>query len=264
MTVMKKAIGPLVAAFVLMSCGSTPIATSVDGAAAGATGAAGTTGAAGSSGTAGTTGAAGDTSAAGATGAAGDTGAAGTTGAAGAAGATGVGGTTGAAGAGGKGGATGAAGAGGKGGATGTAGAGGKGGATGTAGAGGATGTAGKTGTDGGAADAGETCAQIEADYAAALAAAQKCNLALNRLTCQLQASTGLRCPGCTVWVDDDRELKAIAAKWDAAGCAAMGVKICPLIACVAPGKAMCVADSAGSIMGTCKRVVATPVPAAP
>ncbi|HVZ70742.1 MAG TPA: hypothetical protein VHJ20_00070, partial [Polyangia bacterium] len=162
-------------------------------------------------------------------------------------------GTAGAGGTGGKGGATGA------GGTTGTAGAGGKGGAT---GAGGTTGTAGKTGTDGGAPDGGETCAELKTEYAAAVAEGKMCNLALDRLTCQLQVNSTLGCPGCKVWVDDDKPAKAIQQKWDQAGCQST-IKLCPAILCVTPGKGVCKAPASDptSTQGTCTSVVLTPVP---
>jgi hypothetical protein len=189
-------------------------------------------------------------------GGAGATGAAGTTGAAGA---TGVAGTTGTAGATETAGTTGTAGTGGQSGKAGSSGDGGKGGKAGSSG------DAGKTGTDGGASDAGDVCAALQAEYAAAIAAGQKCNLALNRLTCQLKVNSSLRCPGCTVSVDDDKPAMAVQAKWAESGCAKK-IAICPAIACINPGRGLCDANPAdpGSIYGTCKSGGLTPVGPAP
>jgi hypothetical protein len=219
------------------------------------TGNAGTSGAAGA-GAAGTSGAAGNTGAAGAPGAAGDSGAAGT---------SGVAGTNGAAGTGSAGGTSGAAGT------TGAAGTGAAGkpgtGAAGTTGAAGnpGPGTAGTTGAagspaDGGAVqpDAGNVCLGFEQQYAAALTAAKMCNIALDRLTCQISVDSSLSCPICKVWVDNKTQLDQIRKAWQDARCDQIKY-FCPAIACVNPGKSMCNPPKSG-VIGMCGGLTVQPL----
>jgi hypothetical protein len=84
----------------------------------------------------------------------------------------------------------------------------------------------------------GGVCAMHEQAYTAALARARVCNPTL-KLQCQMTSNSGLRCPGCKLWVTSNVELNDIRAKWTAAGCQVC-VKQCPAIACRAITTGVC------------------------
>jgi hypothetical protein len=121
---------------------------------------------------------------------------------------------------------------------------GGTGGAGGGTGQGGATGGAGPgTGGTGGTGGAGgASCAQLQTEYASALARAKTCspNLASQ---CGKTAPDQLACP-CPTFVNDTAGLDAIKARWSQAGC--QDSTVCPAIACVSPRSATCRPSDAG------------------
>jgi hypothetical protein len=119
----------------------------------------------------------------------------------------------------------------------------------GTGGAGGASGTGGSAtgGTQGGGGQGGAaTCAKIQADYHAALAAARLCTPDLTN-QCQKNALSALGCTGCPTFVNDDSNLGQFSDQWGKANCD-QGV-VCPAIACVQPKSAVCRATDAGGAM---------------
>jgi hypothetical protein len=123
---------------------------------------------------------------------------------------------------------------------------------------GGGTGAAGTTGTDGGATDAGDACTAIEQQYTAAMTQAKQCNPALNGEQCQQSVDSSLPCPGCKTWVDDTQPLDDVRQKWKDAGCDKVH-RFCPAIACVNPGKGLCIVKMGGG-GGTCSSLTLTPV----
>ncbi len=119
---------------------------------------------------------------------------------------------------------------------------GGAGGTTATTGSGGTAGS-GTGGTAGGSVDAGNPCANLEADYRAALIEAKTCNPRAAALQCQTLVNTSVSCPGCTTHVENAAQLQEIEKKWVASGCKR---GICPAIACINPGFGVC-SESGGS-----------------
>lgn len=117
-------------------------------------------------------------------------------------------------------------------------------------GGGGASGTGGTTATGGqtgsGGQSGGETCAQIAADYQAALTAARACTPS-SQNQCQKSVMDRLGCGGCTTFVNTDASLSQIENSWNQHNCQ---VGVCPAIACVPPTSAVCKAGDAGG--GTC------------
>ena len=115
----------------------------------------------------------------------------------------------------------------------------------GSAGLGGAPGLGGATGSD-----AGDPCQGLVDQYAVAFAAARSCNLALNRVTCGQVASPTLRCPGCSLHVDNTKELDAIRTAYNArTDCWRVP---CPAYLCISPGTGQCQANDGGGTAGTC------------
>lgn len=133
---------------------------------------------------------------------------------------------------------------------------GGQGGSTGTGGATGTGGMAGKGGNGGnGGSTSGPTCAQIQADYQAALATARGCSVG-GANQCQKTVSNALGCNGCPTFVNDDSGLTQFENEWNQAGCNQN--QVCTNIACLAPRAATCKASDAGG--ATCvDSLVATP-----
>jgi hypothetical protein len=85
----------------------------------------------------------------------------------------------------------------------------------------------------------GGTCEMLESEYVAALARARICNTSL-KMQCQMTTGTGLRCPGCKVWVNSTVELDALRAKWNAASCQTCSKMPCPQYACRALTTGIC------------------------
>jgi len=110
-------------------------------------------------------------------------------------------------------------------------------------------GAAGQSGA-GGQGGGNQTCADLQAQYTSALAAARACNPDRPG-QCQQRVDTSVSCKTCQTYVNDTTELDAIAASWSAAGCDQMHT-ICPL-ACVSPQPSHCAGSNAAqSGGGTC------------
>jgi hypothetical protein len=134
------------------------------------------------------------------------------------------------------------------------------GGAGGTAATGGAAGTSGSTG-GGGAAGAGghpvggqgggQSCAQLAADYLAALPAARACMPGTAGQCQQLEPVTLDNCADCKFYVNDPTALTPIIDQWSQQSCGT-DVPICA-IACIGPGTAgTCVATDGAAPGGIC------------
>lgn len=144
--------------------------------------------------------------------------------------------------------------AGGASGSAGAAGGGGSAGSGGASGAGGKPGTGGLGGTGGTGGTGSKTCAQLEADYAKALAKAKSCSGILPVVQCAESVQDELACP-CPTFVEATNtaaiaELKALEKQWKDDGC---NVIVCPAIACVSPGSAAC------SSAGVCQDLKSSP-----
>jgi hypothetical protein len=126
------------------------------------------------------------------------------------------------------------------------------GGTGGALGTGGTTGTGGATGTGG---SGGPSCAQIQAAYKTALAAARQCFVGSTN-QCQKMVTNALGCGGCPTFVNDDAGLSQYENEWNQAECNQN--LVCTDGACLAPTGATCKASDAGG--GTCvDSLVATP-----
>ncbi|MEZ4224815.1 MAG: hypothetical protein R3B13_27935 [Polyangiaceae bacterium] len=112
----------------------------------------------------------------------------------------------------------------------------------GTAGKGGAIGSGGNGGT--------QSCAQLEADYASALAQAKQCDP--TSLQCTQTVDSQLACPCPTFANPAQKEamqkLAALSQKWSGANCGA-GVS-CPLVPCGNPASASC--EVGGNAAASC------------
>jgi hypothetical protein len=125
----------------------------------------------------------------------------------------------------------------------------------GTGGHGGVSGTGG-SGTGGsatggaGGAGGGPSCGDLAAAYAAALPAAQSCDVSATGQCLQLVSGSLSPCAvNCYLtFVNDATALNAIRAAWQQAGCANVDV-LCPAIACIQPSTGVCApADGGGGV----------------
>src|ERR1022692_1571080 len=115
----------------------------------------------------------------------------------------------------------------------------GQGGATGQAGHGGATGQGGTAGSS--------TCGDLSAEYAAALPAAQRCEIGASDQCMKLVSGSLSPCfVNCMTYANDDSALNSIKQSWVQAGCNNVAV-LCPAIACLQPTNNMCVAGDGGA-----------------
>jgi hypothetical protein len=99
------------------------------------------------------------------------------------------------------------------------------------------------------------TCAQLEAAYADALAAAQFCDTSINTVLCSELVFTTLECPCAEVFINPDNtpsvtQMNDLRQQFTSAGC---GSGACPTIACTAPTNAGCVADGVDATSGACE-----------
>ena len=99
-----------------------------------------------------------------------------------------------------------------------------------------------------GACPCAETCANLEADHAAALAAAKGCNGALPPSQCTLLVPDALSCP-CDTFANPANttafaELEALGASWASAGCDALAD--CANVVCVPPAAPSCASGATG------------------
>jgi hypothetical protein len=117
--------------------------------------------------------------------------------------------------------------------------------AGGTTGHGGAAG--GKGGNGGAGGTGGVSCGDLATQYAAALPAAQSCDLNASGECQQLVSSSLSPCfLNCMTYVNDPTALSAIKASWEQAGCDNVDV-LCPAIACLQPTNNMCLVGDGGS-----------------
>lgn len=109
----------------------------------------------------------------------------------------------------------------------------------------------GNGGSGGQRTDSGVSCTDLQGEYAAAMSAAQSCEVNASG-QCQQLASTSLSpCSvNCTTYVNDASELNAIKQSWTAAGCDSLVGVACPAIACLQPAQGLCVASDGGG--GVC------------
>jgi hypothetical protein len=117
-------------------------------------------------------------------------------------------------------------------------------------------GTGGQSGGTGGAAGTGgagggASCGDLASEYAAALPAAEACDVNAAG-TCELSVSSSLSpCfSSCMTYVNDATALNAIKAAWLQQKCNDVPV-LCPLIACLQPQGGLCVAGDGGA--GRCQ-----------
>lgn len=115
-------------------------------------------------------------------------------------------------------------------------------------GAGGSSGAAGSSGTaDGGG---GANCGELADAYAAALPAAERCDVG-DKSACQTLVSDVLSpCGGCSTYVNDATTLSSIQAAWLQQKCNDVPV-LCPEISCELPTSGSCVAGDSGQ--GRCQ-----------
>jgi hypothetical protein len=107
-------------------------------------------------------------------------------------------------------------------------------------------GAGGGSSSDGGISD----CNQLSQEYAAAIAAAMKCDVGASGQCAQQVPSFLSVCGWCPALVNDATELNQIHAAWTQAGCDKAVAVACPAIDCVLPNSGNCVATDGGG--GTC------------
>jgi hypothetical protein len=99
--------------------------------------------------------------------------------------------------------------------------------------------------------DAVPSCAELPNAYAAALIEASRCNPDGGRNECQIRVTLNLLC-GCQTIVNDDTEVKALSAAWQARSCPAAPeyqMTTCPA-GCLQETTRVCAPTDAG---GTCQ-----------
>jgi hypothetical protein len=95
-------------------------------------------------------------------------------------------------------------------------------------------------------------CGALRMRYAAALQEALQCDLSMNRAPCTLRVPGGLEClDECTVFVDHDTGVEAIAAEF-MASCTSLA---CPLH-CLPVVGGVCVVPHPGAAKGVCQQVM--------
>jgi predicted small lipoprotein YifL len=105
-------------------------------------------------------------------------------------------------------------------------------------------GDGGGAGTGGGA-----SCADLEAQYTSAFAAASACTVGVAGQCAQLASSTLSPCfVDCMTYVQNPTALDALKSRWTAAGCG-QKVTVCPAIACLKPTAGSCAAGDGGAGM---------------
>ncbi len=102
-------------------------------------------------------------------------------------------------------------------------------------------------------------CTTLETEYRDAIAKDQVCTTGANN-QCQQNVSSALACGGCTAWVNTKTTTDAVRKRWQDAGCNTC-LRICPAIACVAPGTGTCQLPVGGApgAPGKCISVYPTP-----
>ena len=100
-------------------------------------------------------------------------------------------------------------------------------------------------------------CADLETQYAEALAKAKECSPMLPVEQCLAKAADELACP-CPTFVnegDGKQQMDQLQQQWDALGCGAL--IDCPEIACPEPAGAQCTPSTNGT--GMCTDLQASP-----
>jgi hypothetical protein len=129
---------------------------------------------------------------------------------------------------------------------------------TGGTGAEGGSSVGGKDGGSGGQAGDKKHCDMLVSDYANALPEARACTPGAP-MQCKQTAPTSLSsCFDCPTYVNDATKLTQIRAQWQMLGCN-NPVGLCPAIACVLPGVAVCAPTDASSPGGECTGSLLTP-----
>ena len=111
-------------------------------------------------------------------------------------------------------------------------------------------GSSSSTGDGGGAGQGGGTsCADLEAQYMTAFAAATTCTVGAAGQCAQLASSSLSPCfIDCMTYVQSATALNSLKARWTAAGCG-QKVTVCPAIACVMPTAGSCATGDGGAGM---------------